>query len=141
MIKGEVMRDIEFRGMSISGNWVYGLLSISQGFPSQPQQGYYISNSAGCPWSFSVRPETVGQYSGLKDKTGAKIFEGDEISLYYEESFFSDMIQGFITWDDSGQYMIECGSVSISLVDIDFSFSEPEVIGNIHTDKALQEVK
>lgn len=73
------MREIKFRGKSINGDWHYGLLSISQGIKAghQPEAGYYISNRAGQPWAFQVRPETVGQYTERKDKNGKEIYERD----------------------------------------------------------------
>lgn len=74
------MRDYKFRGQSINGDWHYGLLSISQGKSGQPPAGYYISNSAGMPWAYHVRPETLGQYTG-HNLEYAELYEYDIVRL------------------------------------------------------------
>jgi len=92
------MREIEFKGMDINGNWYYGLLSISQGKTTghQPPKGYYISNRAGQPWAYNIRPETLGEYIGLKDDSDKKIYEKDIIAIegganpVKSEVFFED---------------------------------------------------
>ena len=67
------MREIKFRGKGINGEWYKGLLSISQGKPGQPEKGYYISNEAGMPWAYQVRPETIGQLIATID--GQEFYE------------------------------------------------------------------
>lgn len=59
-----------YKAKTCNGEWVAGFLHCKD-------DKWYISNKAGSPFAFEVRPDTICQCTGLKDKNGKLIWEND----------------------------------------------------------------
>ena len=145
------MREILFRGKRVvNGKWVEGFM-YSQHFPLEFRDDFYIR----CyDTDYLVIPETVGQYTGLTDKNGVRIFEGD-ILRGFEYPFCSNINGEFnyfaeIVWfDDSSAFGIytfknpKSNVRGISEGNTDyleyFNADKWEVIGNIYDNPELLE--
>lgn len=156
------MRDILFRGKRIKdGKWMYGLLDdenhgadFTAILPNRNDAARYVS--------WRVDPDTVGQYTGLQDKNGKRIFEGDIFKFPDEvfESYDTSCGTEYNSWDtenygvvgfceftgrfDFVQYRFNQSSVDADLhenhnMEFHDFVCELEVIGNIHDNPELLE--
>ena len=81
-----------------------------------------------------IEPETIGQYTGLTDKNGVKIFEGDIVRYSGEEH-----IVVFETQNETGYFGIKIDHIETWGFCLSVSAKLMEVIGNIHDNPELAE--
>ena len=132
------MREIEilFRGKRIdNGEWVCGdlLQDVESGIcaiVSYVNLGGNIHDlSESC--IFAVIPETVGQYTGLTDKNGKRIFEGDIVSLVKHDGLIYKVVYVPCRYE-----LVNSKGVNCFVLDI-YKSENIEVIGNIHDNPEL----
>ena len=155
------MREILFRGKRVeNGEWVYGYYAKSvweTGLLSNPiirtsHQIWYDMDNRHQVYA-EIIPETVGEWTGLTDRNGVKIFEGDIIKARYREhNYPNNWSVGYVVFEN-GTFKMKvtennnaikhtqyCGEKVLAF-SIENNFIERyyklEVIGNIYDNKDL----
>ena len=126
-----------FKAKICNGEWVAGFLHCKE-------NKWYISNKAGAPFAFEVRPDTICQGTGLKDKNGKLIWENDVIKYHFGNAYAqirygayqscfdnqkTEHIGFYVDWSESRNYRKDLG-YWINMVNA-------EVVGNIFDNPEL----
>lgn len=139
-------REIIFRGLRTDKNeWVYGDLIHGVGWKKGKM--YMLPeniNQEGCHHldGFEVIPESVGQFTGLQDKNGKEIYEGDILGDWTDIDGKMEQSRQAVFWHEvEGQWMLDNSfhqdrshffSLAGELRDFEY-----EIIGNIHENPEL----
>ena len=138
------MREILFRGKRVdNGDWTYGYLFVCW------DRCYILWGMSGDnPIKEEVYPETVGEYTGLTDKNGKEICEGDIVKLYDTWGVWRAVVEfgnpnGNYSW---GWQLKPIGKVDINTdilcwIEMEDAGAFCEVIGTIYDNPELLEVK
>ena len=143
------MREILFRGKSIiRGEWIYGYLNQHRGnirydCDCEPIADgcYYINDwqtkidTGMYGQDYKVDPSTIGQFTGLTDKNGVKIFEGDIVHVKAHSGSFTGCVTYWL--EEEPRFVCKTKHGLHYAICAKFEF---EVLGNIYDNPKLLEV-
>ena len=147
------MREILFRGKRIdNGEWIEGYYVETVDYRTDsavhliielPSTFYPRGEIAG---EYEINSSTIGQYTGLTDKNGKKIFEWDILKIHYTTELFGETLStqynALVMFEDGCNVAKGIFDGAELVGDLSaFSNDEVEVIGNIHDNPELLEEK
>lgn len=135
------MREILFRGKAYDGKWLEGMLTARGKKVAQIGTFSDYGTHICCKSSYAVIPRTVGQYTGLTDKNGKKVFEGDIVKCvalgndhFQKGTKAVSVVENYMgntCLRLDGKYLT---GVTLYTISVDHTV---EVIGNIHDNPEL----
>ena len=131
------MREILFRGKrTINGDWVYGDFVHGNERKSLRDSIFVYDSETQYFNDYEINPSTLGQYTGLTDKNGKRIFEGDIVKT---DKFSEPNKQYIIKYDLQFGAFIGQDRYNVYFVTFDGDSGEFEVIGNVTDNPDLLE--
>lgn len=158
------MREIKFRGRKSNGEWIYGDLVHNVGVGAST--ALIFPEEAHDSWDrYIVLTDTIGQFTGLHDKNGKEVYEGDVLVICEYENMLKDVVceesehelftldelkgklqqqyKSVIHYEDCTLFASEQDGCDIYLASLagdmrkSYPIFEYEVIGNIHDNAEL----
>ena len=139
------LREIKFRGKRIdNGEWVYGGYSFCEKDNTHWITVMGLDHISHIGWHQEVVPETVGQFIGIKDRSGTDIFEGDIVQLFCPWFQQSKSVLGVVFYNKT-EFLIKGRGFTrdLSGIEIDDGWAggsievEYKVVGNIYDNAGL----
>lgn len=147
------MREILFKGKKKdNGEWVEGFYykmseetyCFKEDYERNPvPEHHYIVFTRMMDWglpnqicSTEIIPETLCEYTGLKDKNGNRIWENDILMAHLDESYPEDVTYETVEWNVAGWVGRETGSIDGQYLD-KFDLEHYEVVDNIFDNPEL----
>ena len=124
------MREIKFRGKSMGGHWIFGLLTKKKIRNSGKLSFAIATDDYSLANTIPVAEETIGEFTGCRDKNGVEIYDGDILinPLVENESYVVYRTAG--GWCIGDPELVETMQIHDSGFD-DLDTTSYEVVGNI----------